>query len=326
MSKEQFSPFAVAGLLGPAMPVSMLEVAMYPSAVFETRLDQLPLLSRGKVRDIYDLGDTLLIVATDRISAYDVVMPTPIPDKGKILTQLSAFWFDFFKDLVPNHLLSVKVREFPEPCPSQEAVLAGRSMWVRKAQPLPVECIVRGYLVGSGWKDYQKTGSVCGIALPQGLQLAQELPEPIFTPSTKAEKGAHDENISFDQMAERIGRPLAEKIRDLSLDIYKKGAAYAREKGIILADTKLEFGLIDGDPILIDEVLTPDSSRFWPADRYEVGRNPESFDKQYLRDYLTDIGWTTGDPPPELSDEVVRNTRRRYLEALTRLTGKSLDE
>ncbi|MBC7358546.1 MAG: phosphoribosylaminoimidazolesuccinocarboxamide synthase [Desulfacinum sp.] len=299
---------------------------MNGSAVFETRFPNLTLRSRGKVRDIYDLGDSLLIVATDRISAFDVVMPTPIPDKGKILTQVSAFWFDFFKDLVPNHILETDARRFPEACRPYEGQLSGRTMWVRKAEPLPVECIVRGYLVGSGWKDYQKTGAVCGIRLPEGLQLAQQLPEPIFTPSTKAEKGAHDENISFDQMARLIGKDLAEQVRDLTLAIYQKGAAHARERGIILADTKLEFGLLDGKLILIDEVLTPDSSRFWPADRYQVGSNPESFDKQYLRDYLVASGWKDGQPAPELPDEVVANTRARYLEALERLTGKGLED
>jgi len=299
---------------------------MNGSAVFETRFPNLTLRSRGKVRDIYDLGDSLLIVATDRISAFDVVMPTPIPDKGKILTQVSAFWFDFFKDLVPNHILETDARRFPEACRLYEGQLSGRTMWVRKAEPLPVECIVRGYLVGSGWKDYQKTGAVCGIRLPEGLQLAQQLPEPIFTPSTKAEKGAHDENISFDQMARLIGKDLAEQVRDLTLAIYQKGAAHARERGIILADTKLEFGLLDGKVILIDEVLTPDSSRFWPADRYQVGSNPESFDKQYLRDYLVASGWKDGQPAPELPHEVVANTRARYLEALERLTGKGLED
>ncbi|SMC22397.1 phosphoribosylaminoimidazole-succinocarboxamide synthase [Desulfacinum hydrothermale DSM 13146] len=298
---------------------------MNGNAVFQTQLAGLTLRSRGKVRDIYDLGDSLLIVATDRISAFDVVMPTPIPDKGKILTQVSAFWFDFFKEMVPSHLLATDADRFPEVCRPYREELSGRTMWVRKAHPLPVECIVRGYLVGSGWKDYQKTGAVCGIGLPQGLQLAQQLPEPIFTPSTKAEKGAHDENISFDEMVRLVGKDLAEQVRDLSLSIYQKGAAHARERGIILADTKLEFGLLDGKLILIDEVLTPDSSRFWPADRYQVGSNPESFDKQYLRDYLVASGWKDGQPAPELPQEVVENTRSRYLEALERLTGKGLE-
>lgn len=297
---------------------------MSTSPVYRTDLETLPLLSRGKVRDIYDLGDSMLIVATDRISAFDVVMPTPIPNKGKILTQLSAFWFDFFKDLTPHHLISTDVRSFPESCAPYRYILEGRSMLVKKAKPLPVECIVRGYLVGSGWKDYRKTGAVCGIALPPGLRQAERLPEPLFTPSTKAAEGAHDENISFEQMSRLIGAAPAARVRDLSLEIYKRGAAYALEKGIILADTKLEFGFLDGELLLIDEVLTPDSSRFWPADRYRVGENPESFDKQYLRDYLVDSGWKDSDPPPELPPEVVENTTARYLEALERLTGRGL--
>lgn len=298
---------------------------MHTPALFETHFPSLVLKSRGKVRDIYDLGDSLLIVATDRISAFDVVMPTPIPDKGRILTALSLFWFDFLKATVPNHLIGTDVAAFPKACAPYTEALSGRSMWVRKAEPLPVECIVRGYLVGSGWKDYQKTGAVCGIPLPEGLKLAQRLPEPIFTPSTKAEKGAHDENISFREMADRIGQDLASRVREITLTIYEKAAAYALGKGIILADTKLEFGLADGRLILIDEVLTPDSSRFWPADRYRPGSNPESFDKQYLRDYLVDIGWSTEQPPPELPEDVVRNTRSRYLEALERLTGRGLE-
>ena len=298
---------------------------MHTPILFETHFPSLVLKFRGKVRDIYDLEDSLLIVATDRISAFDVVMPTPIPDKGRILTALSLFWFDFLKDTVPNHLLGTDVAAFPKACAPYAATLFGRSMWVRKAEPLPVECIVRGYLVGSGWKDYQKTGAVCGIPLPKGLKLAEKLPEPIFTPSTKAEKGAHDENISFREMADRIGADLASRVRDLTVTIYEKAAAYALEKGIILADTKLEFGLADGRLFLIDEVLTPDSSRFWPADRYRPGSNPESFDKQYLRDYLVDIGWSTEQPPPQLPEAVVRNTRSRYLEALQRLTGRGLD-
>lgn len=297
---------------------------MQTPPLFETHFPALNLKSRGKVRDIYDLGDSLLIVATDRISAFDVVMPTPIPDKGKILTELSLFWFDFLKETVPNHLLGTDVKVFPHVCAPYAETLSGRTMWVRKAEPLPVECIVRGYLVGSGWKDYQKTGSVCGIPLPKGLRLAEKLPEPIFTPSTKAEKGAHDENISFQDMVHRIGEDLAARVRDVTLTIYEKAAAYALDKGIILADTKLEFGVADGRLILIDEVLTPDSSRFWPADRYQTGSNPESFDKQYLRDYLVEIGWTPEQPPPELPEPVVENTRARYLEALERLTGRAL--
>ena len=294
------------------------------ATIHETRFEGLNLLSRGKVRDIYDLGDSLLIVATDRISAFDVVMPTPIPDKGKILTQLSDFWLRFLSDLVENHLIGTDAQEFPEAARPYTAQLSGRTMWVKKARVLPIECIVRGYLVGTGWKDYQKTGQICGIPLPKGLKEAEKLPEPIFTPSTKAVKGDHDENIAFSQMAERVGEGVAGQVKDVSIKIYQKAAEYAREKGIILADTKFEFGLRNDRLLLIDEVLTPDSSRFWPADRYQVGCSPESFDKQYLRDYLIQSGWKTSDPPPELPGEVVMNTRSRYLEALERLTGRSL--
>ena len=297
---------------------------MANNAVFETHFPDLKLLSRGKVRDIYDLGDSLLIVASDRISAFDVVMPTPIPDKGKILTQLSAFWLRFLSDTVDHHLIGTDVREFPAVCRPHADQLAGRTMWVKKAEVLPVECIVRGYLVGTGWKDYQKTGEVCGIRLPQGMQEAEQLPEPLFTPSTKALKGEHDENISWEQMALRTGRETATRVQELSLKIYRKAAAYAREKGIILADTKFEFGIRDGKVILVDEALTPDSSRFWPADRYQVGCSPESFDKQYLRDYLVNSGWKTSDPPPVLPPEVVTSTRARYIEALERLSGQTL--
>jgi len=293
--------------------------------LFETRFPGLKLVSRGKVRDIYDLGDSLLIVATDRISAFDVVMPTPIPDKGRILTQISRFWLGFLGDTVEHHLIGTDTAAFPESCRPYAAQLAGRSMWVRKARVLPVECIVRGYLVGTGWKDYLKTGSVCGIALPAGMKEAERLPGTIFTPSTKAEKGEHDQNISMAQMAETVGSDLAAQVRDVSLQIYERAAAFALEKGIIVADTKFEFGLIDGRLTLVDEVLTPDSSRFWPQDRYEVGRSPESFDKQYLRDYLVASGWKTSDAPPQLPADVVANTRHRYLEALQRLTGKGLE-
>ncbi|MFP5213293.1 MAG: phosphoribosylaminoimidazolesuccinocarboxamide synthase [Acidobacteriota bacterium] len=293
-------------------------------AIFETDFPGLKLISRGKVRDIYDLGDALLIVASDRISAFDVVMPTPIPDKGKILTQISEFWLDFLKDTVENHLISADASRFPEECRPYADQLAGRSMWVRKAEVLPVECIVRGYLVGSGWKDYQKTGEVCGIPIPAGMKEAQKLPEPIFTPSTKAEKGGHDENISFQKMVDTVGEEIAKKVRDMTIAIYLKSSEYAGSKGILLADTKFEFGMIDGRLILVDEVLTPDSSRFWPADRYQVGTSPESFDKQYMRDYLIASGWKTSDPAPVLPPEVVANTRSRYLEALERLSGRGL--
>ncbi len=294
------------------------------SVVYETHLRGVPLLGRGKVRDMYDLGERLLIVATDRISAFDVVMPDPIPDKGKILTALSVFWLRFLRDVCDNHLISDDVTVLPEACHPYRDILAGRSMLVHKAKVFPVECIVRGYLVGSGWKEYQERGSVCGIALPSGLRQAEKLSEPLFTPSTKAEIGQHDENISFAQMESLVGKEVATTLRDLSLALYQKASAYAEDRGIILADTKFEFGVKDGKIMLVDEVLTPDSSRFWPKDRYVVGKSPESFDKQYLRDFLLESGWKVGDPPPRLSPMVQEQTRRRYMEALTRLTGKGL--
>jgi phosphoribosylaminoimidazole-succinocarboxamide synthase len=293
--------------------------------IYETRFPGLKLHSRGKVRDVYDLGDSLLIVATDRISAFDVVMPTPIPDKGKILTQLSVFWLELMRDITEHHLISTDPRRYPAECRPFMGELSGRSMQVKKAAVLPVECIVRGYLSGSGWKDYRKTGQVSGVALPPDLKEAMRLPQPIFTPSTKAVLGQHDENISFIEMAKTVGEEIALQVREKSLRIYEKGSDYARERGILLADTKFEFGLAEGRLILVDEVLTPDSSRFWPADRYRVGTSPESFDKQYLRDYLMQSGWTVSDPAPVLPPEVVANTRSRYLEALERLTGRELE-
>ena len=297
---------------------------MMDEPIHETHFEGLKLHSRGKVRDIYDLGDSLLIVATDRISAFDVVMPTPIPDKGKVLTQLSDFWLRFSSDIVENHLIGTDVDDYPEGCRPYAARLSGRSMWVRKADVLPIECIVRGYLAGSGWKDYLTTGEVCGIKLPAGLREAEKLPEPLFTPSTKAAMGAHDQNIAFSEMMGRVGEELARQVQSASIAIYRKAAAYAQERGILLADTKFEFGLRNGRLILVDEVLTPDSSRFWPADRYQIGCSPESFDKQYLRDYLIRSGWKISDPPPVLPPEVVANTRSRYIEALERLTGRGL--
>jgi phosphoribosylaminoimidazole-succinocarboxamide synthase len=293
--------------------------------IFESHIPDLRLHSRGKVRDIYDLGDSLLIVATDRISAFDVVMPTPIPDKGIILTQLSLFWLDFLSNIVEHHLIETDPKAYPAACQPYSRELAGRSMRVKKAAVLPVECIVRGYLCGSGWKDYQKTGQVCGVHLPPDLENAARLAEPIFTPSTKAALGEHDQNISFAEMTEKVGEEVARQVCEKSLALYQKAAGYARERGILLADTKFEFGFINGRLTLVDEVLTPDSSRFWPADRYRVGTNPESFDKQYLRDYLMHSGWKVSDPAPELPPQVVANTRERYLEALERLTGKGLE-
>jgi phosphoribosylaminoimidazole-succinocarboxamide synthase len=277
---------------------------------------------RGKVRDNYDLGDRLVIVATDRISAFDWVLPTGIPDKGRVLTALTLFWLDYLG--VPNHLLSTDLGEMGPAFASRGAELAGRTMLVRKAAVVPVECVVRGYLAGSGWKEYQKSGKVCGVPLPPGLQQSQQLPEPIFTPSTKEESG-HDQNISFDEMTRITGKETAEELERRSLDVYRRGAAYARERGIILADTKFEWGrLPGGELILIDEVLTPDSSRFWPADQYRPGGNPPSFDKQFVRDWLETTAWDKNSPPPPLPAEVVERTRDKYLEALTRLRGKSL--
>jgi phosphoribosylaminoimidazole-succinocarboxamide synthase len=273
---------------------------------------------RGKVRDVYDLGDRLVIIATDRISAFDWVLPTGIPDKGRILTSMTLFWLDFLR--VPNHLISTKLSDMGPACVAQAEALQGRTMLVHKAAVVPIECVVRGYLVGSGWKEYRQRGTVCGIALPPGLREADRLPEPIFTPSTKAETG-HDENIGFEIMAATTGRELAEDLRRRSIDIYRRASDYARNRGIILADTKFEWGrLPSGEVILIDEVLTPDSSRFWPADSYRPGANPPSFDKQFVRDWLEQCGWDKNSPPPPLPEEVVRKTRDKYLEAQQRLT------
>ena len=287
----------------------------------EETLSGLTLFNRGKVRDIYSLGDKLLLVASDRISAFDVILPTLIPDKGKILTKLSEFWFGVIKDIVPHHLVSTNVEEFPAACQPHKAKLDGRSMLVRKTIPAPVECIVRGYLAGSGWKDYQKTGSVCGIPLPKGLEEASPLEAPIFTPSTKAPVGAHDVNITFDEMIGKVGKKRAEMMRDSTIAIYCRARDLAQKKGIIIADTKLEFG-IEGDGImLIDEVLTPDSSRFWPADGYRPGKTPDSFDKQFVRDYLIALHWDMKPPAPELPPDIVKKTQDKYSEALRRLTS-----
>ena len=292
-------------------------------AIKETDFPELHLLKRGKVRDMYDLGDSLLMVATDRMSAFDVVMPDPIPDKGIILTQISLFWFELLQSLIPNHVIASHVEDFPPNCQQYAEMLHGRSLVVQKAEPLAIECVVRGYISGSGWKAYQESGSICGIQLPAGLKESDQLPEPIFTPSTKAEQGDHDINIDFDQAADVVGRPLAEKVRDLSLSIYAKGSAMAAEKGIIIADTKFEFGQVGDDIILIDEVLTPDSSRFWPKETYAPGGAQKSFDKQYLRDHLLTLDWDKTPPGPELPETVIKNTRLKYLEALTQLTGSN---
>jgi phosphoribosylaminoimidazole-succinocarboxamide synthase len=288
----------------------------------EQALSGLTLFNRGKVRDIYALGDRLLLVASDRISAFDVVLPTLIPNKGKILTALSVYWFNVMKDIVPHHLITTKIDEFPAVCQPHKDQLEGRSMLVKKSTPAPVECIVRGYITGSGWKEYQDTGAVCGITLPKGLVEASRLDEPIFTPSTKAPVGSHDVNISFDQMVTKVGRSIAEKLRDYSLAIYRRARDIAEEKGIIIADTKLEFGIEKSDVILIDELLTPDSSRFWPVDGYQPGKTPDSYDKQYVRDYLLNLPWDMKSPPPVLPSEVVRKTQEKYAEALKRLTSR----
>lgn len=291
------------------------------AAVSQTDFKNLNLIKRGKVRDIYDLGENLLMVATDRISAFDVVMPDPIPDKGIILTQISLYWFEIMKPLIDNHVVATDFNEYPAVCRPYAETLQGRSMLVKKTEPLPIECVVRGYLSGSGYKSYQESMTVCGIQLPQGLRESDKLPEPIFTPSTKEELGAHDINIDFDEAAKRIGSDLASKVKELSLAIYKKGAEMAAEKRIIIADTKFEFGLIGDELILIDEVLTPDSSRFWPKDSYQPGGPQQSFDKQYLRDHLIAIKWNKRPPAPSLPEDIIRNTRKKYLEALSQLTG-----
>jgi phosphoribosylaminoimidazole-succinocarboxamide synthase len=288
----------------------------------ETHFSGITPAARGKVRDIYDLGDKLLIVATDRLSAFDVVLPTPIPDKGRVLTQLSLFWFNLLKDVVPNHVLSAT--DFPAPFDSHKDDLAGRSMVVRKAQPLPIECVVRGYVSGSGWKDYCATGKICGLALPTGLRESDRLPQPIFTPATKAAVG-HDENVSFEQAASLVGKELAERVRAISLEIYRRASAYAEPRGILLADTKFEFGLVYNDLMWIDEALTPDSSRFWPAAQYKPGGPQPSFDKQFVRDYLERSQWSKTPPGPELPPEVVAATRVKYREAYRILAGRELD-
>ena len=295
---------------------------MTSGTVFRTALSGLKLLHSGKVRDNYAVDDaSMLIVATDRMSAFDVILPDPIPDKGRVLTQISNFWFDRTGHIVPNHLTGRALTELPLSA-AERAALAGRAIIVRHLRPLPLEAVVRGYLIGSGWKDYQRTGSICGIELPSGLQQAERLPAPIFTPASKAAAGAHDENISFAAVSALIGAPLAEQVRTTAIALYEFAAVHARARGIIIADTKFEFGLDrDGRLTLMDEVLTPDSSRFWPADTYRVGISPPSFDKQYLRDYLETLDWDKRAPGPQLPAQVIARTRDKYLEALQRLTG-----
>jgi phosphoribosylaminoimidazole-succinocarboxamide synthase len=289
--------------------------------IIETKFEGLTLLNRGKVRDIYDLGDKLLIVATDRISAFDVVMPNPIPGKGIILTQISKFWFSFLESITPNHLISTEVEDFPPECRPYAAELKDRSMLVKKTKPLPVECIVRGYISGSGWKDYQTTGSICGLTLPAGLKESDRLDSPIFTPSTKAELGDHDENVTMEEVRKLIGEELSAYLATTSMAIYEKARLWGEKKGIIIADTKFEFGMLGDQCILIDEVLTPDSSRFWPKDQYQPGRAQVSFDKQFLRDYLETLDWGKKPPAPELPQEIIEKTKAKYEEALRILTS-----
>ncbi|MEW5836451.1 MAG: phosphoribosylaminoimidazolesuccinocarboxamide synthase [Pseudomonadota bacterium] len=297
-----------------------------PTTLSQSNLPGLELIHRGKVRDVYALpGNRLLIVATDRLSAFDVVLPDPIPGKGEMLTQISNFWFGKTAHLVPNHLLDVPLADVL-PAGTDLALYAKRAVVTRRLKPVPVEAIARGYLIGSGWKDYQRTGAVCGIALPPGLKQAQQLPEPIFTPSTKAAVGDHDENVSFDAVVDAVGRELAEKVRDATLAIYRWAAAYAAERGIILADTKLEFGTDgDGKLYVMDEMLTPDSSRYWPADQYQVGISPPSYDKQFVRDYLETLDWNKTAPGPHVPPEVIAGTSAKYAEALQRLAGITID-
>jgi len=293
-------------------------------AVFETTIAGLALRARGKVRDLYDLGDRLLLVATDRLSAFDHVLPTPIPDKGKVLNQLSWFWFDRLRSIVPNHVLTTRVDEFPEPLRAHAAVLSGRSTLARKLDMLPIECVARGYLAGSGWKEYRATRTVCGIPLPEGLVESSPLPAPIFTPATKALDG-HDLNIPYAEAERIVGRDLAARLRETTLALYAAGADYARARGILIADTKFEFGLDGSELVLADEVLTPDSSRFWPTDGYAPGRGQPSFDKQYVRDHLESIGWDKEPPVPGLPPWIVAGTRERYLEIFRILTGREIE-
>ena len=293
------------------------------SIVTETNLP-LEVFKKGKVRDVYSTNDKLLLIVTDRISAFDFVLHEPIPKKGICLTQISKFWFDYFKDIVPSHMISADVSNFPEELKDYDNQLVGRSMLVKKAEVFPIECIVRGYISGSAWKSYKKDGTVCGIKLPKGLKESDKFEEPLFTPSTKADTG-HDINISYEEMKEKIGKEDAEKLKELSLRMYKEGSEYARKKGIIIADTKFEFGKIDDKIIVVDEVLTPDSSRFWPADLYEPGKSQPSFDKQYVRDYLSSTGWDKNSTPPHLPNNIINETQKKYQEAYEKLTGKKLD-
>ncbi|MCP3900034.1 MAG: phosphoribosylaminoimidazolesuccinocarboxamide synthase [Desulfobacteraceae bacterium] len=295
------------------------------TVVTQTNFEDLKLAAKGKVRDIYEIDDALLMVTSDRLSAFDVVLPDPIPDKGSVLTQISVFWFDKFKNIVDNHLINTDVDQYPDQLKKYYDILKNRSMLVKKAKPLPVECIVRGYISGSGWKSYQEEGHVCGIKLPPGLTESEKLPEPLFTPSSKAEVGDHDINISFDETIDLIGKEKAEKLKELSLKIYNKGAEIANEKGIIIADTKFEFGILDNEIILIDEVLTPDSSRFWPKATFSPGKSQKSYDKQAIRDWLSDSGWDKKAPGPKLPEEIINKTSETYKTIYKLLTGNDLN-
>ena len=297
---------------------------MQPEVILQTNFPKLKLYARGKVRDIYEVGDYLLLVSTDRISAFDVIMNQGIPYKGMVLTKISEFWFNFTKDIIPNHFITTDVNKYPAQCKEYADVLNGRSMLIKKAKVVPIECIVRGYITGSGWKDYKRTGEISGIKLQQGLQESEKFPEPLFTPSTKAEIGEHDENISAEQAMQIVDKNTFNAVKDATINIYKKASDYSLTKGIIIADTKFEFGKIDGKIILVDEVLTPDSSRFWPLDKYEKGRGQESFDKQFVRDFLISIKFNMQPPPPPLPDDIINKTSEKYLDIYKKLTGDSL--
>ncbi len=295
------------------------------SLVSQTNFSSLAFKARGKVRDIYDLGEYLLLVATDRLSAFDVILPQGIPHKGRVLTQISAFWFQQMSDIIPHHVVTTNIDDYPAACRPYRDQLEGRSMLVHKAEPLPIECVVRGYLAGSAWNDYQDSGAICGIKLPGGLVESSKLDQPIFTPATKAEMGRHDENIAFDRVVALVGRARAEQLCDISIAIYRRAQKLAESKGIIIADTKMEFGLKDGKLMLIDELLTPDSSRFWPSASYKPGSSQPSFDKQFVRDYLISIKWNKQPPAPDLPEDIVQTTSQKYLEAYERLTGSKLN-
>jgi len=297
---------------------------MHPEVILNTNFPTLKLYAKGKVRDIYDVGEYLLLVSTDRLSAFDVIMNQGIPYKGMVLTKISEFWFNFTKDIIPNHFITTDVNKYPPECKEYSDVLRNRSMLIKKAKVVPIECIVRGYITGSGWKDYKRTGEISGIKLSEGLQESEKFPEPLFTPSTKAEIGEHDENISAEQAMQIVDQETFDAVKNATINIYKKASEYALTKGIIIADTKFEFGKVNGEIILVDEVLTPDSSRFWPLDKYEKGRGQESFDKQFVRDYLISIKFNMQPPPPPLPDDIIRKTSEKYLDIYKKLTGESL--